>query len=106
MNPIALRLHEIGLRLEDAGMPEIVAAFGVAEREILRLDDERTKLHDTLKDANDKCRSAYQIAKRVSEEHGEIAVGTNFGAFRDRVHESLVLQQAVLHPHSAGEPHE
>jgi hypothetical protein len=37
MNLIALRLHEIGLQLEGAGMDEIVASLGVAEREIERL---------------------------------------------------------------------
>lgn len=37
MNQIALRLHEMGLQLEGRGMDEIVAALGVAEREIERL---------------------------------------------------------------------
>ena len=37
MNLIALRLHEMGLQLEGAGMDEIVAALGIAEREIDRL---------------------------------------------------------------------
>lgn len=41
MNPIALRLHETGLLLEDQGMPEIVAVLGIAEREIERLEDLR-----------------------------------------------------------------
>lgn len=39
MNQIALRLHEIGLQLEGSGMDEIVAALGVAEREIERLQE-------------------------------------------------------------------
>lgn len=37
MNLIALRMHEMGLQLEGHGMDEIVAALGVAEREIVRL---------------------------------------------------------------------
>ena len=43
MNPIALRLHEAALTLEGQGMPEIVAAFEIAEREILRLEEELIK---------------------------------------------------------------
>lgn len=39
MNPIALRLHEAALTLEGTGMPEIVAALEIAEREIIRLDE-------------------------------------------------------------------
>lgn len=39
MNQIALRLHEMGLQLEGAGMDEIVAGLGVAEREIERLQE-------------------------------------------------------------------
>jgi hypothetical protein len=38
-NPIALRLHEMGLQLEGAGLDEIVVALGVAEREIERLHE-------------------------------------------------------------------
>lgn len=43
MNPIALHLHEMGLQLEGCGMPEIVAALGVAEREIERLQEQLDK---------------------------------------------------------------
>lgn len=39
MNPIALRLSEMAVTLEGSGMPEIVAALEIAEREIIRLDD-------------------------------------------------------------------
>jgi hypothetical protein len=92
MNQIALRLHEIGLQLEGSGMDEIVAALGVAEREIERLQEGV----EALKDANEKCRSAYAIAERITEQYGETYAGINFGAFKRRVHESLVKQRAVL----------
>jgi len=39
MNPIALRLSAMSLELEGCGMPEIVEAFQIAEREILRLEE-------------------------------------------------------------------
>lgn len=39
MNPIALRLHELGLQLEGTGHDEIVMALGIAEREILRMEE-------------------------------------------------------------------
>lgn len=38
MNITALQLHEMGLLLEGTGHDEIVAALGIAEREIERLD--------------------------------------------------------------------
>lgn len=38
MNPIALRLSAMSLALEGCGMPEIVEALQVAEREIIRLE--------------------------------------------------------------------
>jgi len=44
MNPIALRLSEMAVQLEGCGMPEIVAALEVAEREIIRLDGEVQRL--------------------------------------------------------------
>jgi hypothetical protein len=39
MNPIALRLSAMSLELEGCGMPEIVEALQIAEREIVRLDE-------------------------------------------------------------------
>jgi hypothetical protein len=39
MNAIALRLSAMSLVLEGSGMPEIVEALQIAEREILRLDE-------------------------------------------------------------------
>jgi hypothetical protein len=38
MNQIALRLSAMSLELEGCGMPEIVEALQIAEREIIRLD--------------------------------------------------------------------
>lgn len=38
MNTIALRLSAMSLVLEGSGMPEIVEALQIAEREIIRLD--------------------------------------------------------------------
>jgi hypothetical protein len=40
MHPIALRLSAMALALEGTGMPEIVAALEIAEREVIRQDDE------------------------------------------------------------------
>lgn len=39
MNPIALRLSAMSLELEGCGMPEIVEALQIAEREIIRLEE-------------------------------------------------------------------
>lgn len=41
MNPIALRLHEAALTLDGGALPEIVAMFEIAEREINRLEEAR-----------------------------------------------------------------
>jgi hypothetical protein len=38
MNPIALRLSAMAVSLEGCGMPEVVAALEIAEREIIRLE--------------------------------------------------------------------
>jgi len=47
-----------------------------------------------LKDANDLCRSAYQVAIREGRE-------TNWPSFRDRLSESLAHQHRVMYPPNA-----
>lgn len=49
------------------------------------------KLRTALKDANDLCRSAYQVAIREGRE-------TNWPAFRDCLSESLDRQHRVMYP--------
>ena len=49
------------------------------------------KLRTALKDANDLCRSAYQVAVREGRE-------TNWPAFRDCLSESLDRQHRVMYP--------
>lgn len=59
--------------------------------------EERT----ALSDANDLCRSAYQIADRIVDQYGAVYGGTNFAAFRDRLKESLERQHKILCAESA-----
>lgn len=58
----------------------------------------REQLEAALKSANEVCRSAYQIAHRISTDHGDVALETNFGAFKWRVKESLALQHRAMYP--------
>lgn len=53
------------------------------------------KLRTALKDANDLCRSAYQVAVREGRE-------TNWPAFRDCLSESLDRQHRVMYPPNDG----
>ena len=53
--------------------------------------DAYNQLQIALKDANDLCRAAYQIAKRDGK-------NTNWKSFRDCLSESLDRQHRVMHP--------
>ena len=68
--------------------PEPCDECGVNTDELLK---ERDRLQAALKDANDLCRSAYQVAKRNGRK-------TNWPAFRDCLRESLERQHAVMYP--------
>lgn len=57
--------------------------------EYVKVRDEAASLRLTLKDANEVCRSAYQIASRAGKE-------TNWSAFTSRVGKSLELQHTTL----------
>jgi hypothetical protein len=46
-----------------------------------------------LKNANEMCRSAFQIAQREGKD-------TNWEAFKNRLHESLIIQHNVLYNRS------
>lgn len=59
-------------------------------------------LRDALESANSLCRSAYQIAQRISVAHGNVVLETNFGAFARRLEESLALQHRVMFPNATG----
>lgn len=59
----------------------------------LALSAENRELRNALKDANSKCRSAYQVA-------GRGGVDTNWRALSDRLSESLELQHEVMLKHS------
>ena len=49
-----------------------------------------------LLDANQICRSAWQIANRIATEYSTNEMGTYFGAFSDRAHESLKRQHETI----------
>ena len=51
-----------------------------------------------LASANEICRSAYNIAHRISIQHGVVALGVNFDAFKWRCKDSLALQHRVMYP--------
>ena len=49
-----------------------------------------------LLDANQICRSAWQIANRIATEYSTNEMGTYFGAFSERAHESLKRQHETI----------
>lgn len=53
-------------------------------------------VREALKDANEMCRAAYQVAKRVVEQYGKVKMGVNFDALHKRLDESLKLQHRVM----------
>lgn len=53
-------------------------------------------LRVALLDANEHCRSAFQVANRVATELGTHALQSDFGALADRLHESLQRQHAAI----------
>lgn len=59
-------------------------------------DAEIARLRVALLDANQICRSAWQIANRIATEHSTHEMGTRFGAFSERVHESLERQHQTI----------
>lgn len=87
---------------KDARIRELEKAIGrhvdeaiKMQGELNRARAESARLREALEDANDKCRSAYQIAAayaRADRTAGE----TNWRAFRDRLRESLGRQRAAL----------
>ena len=53
-------------------------------------------LRAALIDANEHCRSAFQVANRVATQLGTHALQSNFGALADRLNESLQRQHKVI----------
>lgn len=49
-----------------------------------------------LKEANELCRSSFQVCKRIVEQHGAVESGVNFAALKDSLERSLIMQHAVL----------
>ena len=54
-------------------------------------DEGRVFMSEALKDANDMCRSAMEVAKRDGK-------ATNWETFRAKLHESLLRQHAIMYP--------
>jgi hypothetical protein len=52
-----------------------------------------------LVEVNDLCRSAHAIAERIATEYSPIALGTTFGSFQKKLHESLARQHAFILAH-------
>lgn len=57
---------------------------------------ELQSLRAALLDANQICRSAWQIANRIATEYSTNEFGTYFGAFSERTHESLMRQHETI----------
>lgn len=64
--------------------------------EVTRLKEEAERLRSALLDANQICRSAFQISNRIATEYSTNEMGTYFGAFAERAHESLKRQHEVI----------
>lgn len=64
--------------------------------EVLELRATVETLRTALLDANQICRSAFQIAHRIATEYSTNEMGTYFGAFSERAYESLKRQHVVI----------
>jgi hypothetical protein len=54
-------------------------------------------------EANDMCRSAFQVAERVATQYSTVYAGTNFGALHEQLKKSLDRQHQVLKPYREAE---
>lgn len=63
---------------------------------LLAAQAEIERLRTALIDANQICRSAWQISNRIATEYSTNEMGTYFGAFSERTHESLKRQHEVI----------
>jgi hypothetical protein len=78
MNPIALKLSAISLELEDCGMPEIVEALQIAEREIIRLDEPRVTYRvERIPTHRCKVCGCFWILWQFKSEPASWSLGTN-----------------------------
>jgi len=50
-------------------------------------------------EANDMCRSAFQVAERVATQYAAVYAGTNFGALHEQLKSSLDRQHKILSPY-------
>lgn len=71
------------------------------ERADEMVKDATDELVAMLLEANDLCRSAFQIANRIATEFSTHELSTAFGPFADRLRESLERQLVVLNTHNA-----
>lgn len=63
---------------------------------LLAAQAEIERLRTALLDANQICRSAWSISNRIATEYSTNEMGTYFGAFSERTHESLKRQHEVI----------
>ena len=68
----------------------------VSKALLRRAVEEMDALRAALLDANQICRSAFQISNRIATEYSTNEMGTYFGAFAERTNESLKRQHAVI----------
>jgi hypothetical protein len=76
------------------GFPPYAYSHETPSRPLWDADDMRDYAAYVLKDANELCRSAMEIAKRDGRD-------TNWETFRARLQESLLRQHAVMYPPNA-----
>jgi hypothetical protein len=50
-------------------------------------------------EANDMCRSAFQVAERVATQYATVYAGANFGALHEQLRASLDRQHKILSPY-------
>lgn len=70
-----------------AEVPKVLLRRAVEEADALRA---------ALLDANQLCRSAFQISNRIATKYSTNELGTYFGAFSERAHESLKRQHETI----------
>lgn len=72
---------------DHAEVPKATLRRAAKEIELLRA---------ALLDANQICRSAWAISNRIATEYSTNEMGTYFGAFSERTHESLKRQHEAI----------
>ena len=99
--------YQIGQGSADHTAKEVFAeVIGPVLRDLVAALEENERLRAALKEANDTCRSAYQVASRGGKD-------TDMEAWKFAIQKSLKAQHMVMHPeqyaedrliHTKGEP--